>query len=179
MDLTRVRMAVQLVHLTAELPLQRILPSALLLLSTGAPLVDIVKGTSFDDGSRIELPWLVKRQCLLGRGKLLSAYRTQLYPLLERFAAGQIGSKCALQRGVCQATALSYIKALNASTAVGAINILKPGRLAWRWAGHQAVFCDSCRDVLEPLYHQQCTVIWEKLPSYFDLPSWDELAQMP
>jgi hypothetical protein len=172
-------MAVQLVHLTAELPLQRMLPSALLLLSTGAPLIDIIQGTPFDDGSRIELPWLVKRQCLLGRGELFSAYRTQLYPLLERFAAGQIASKCTLQRGVCKGNALSYIKALNASTAVGTVNILKPGRLAWHWAGHRTVFCDSCRDVLEPLYHQQCAAIWEKLPTYFDLPSWEELAQRP
>jgi hypothetical protein len=180
MDLTRNQMAVQLVTLTAEIPLQYMLPSALLILSTGAPVINILDGTPFDDGTRIELPWPVKRQCLLGRSQLLSAQRAQLFPLLERFGAGAIKSKCAFKNR-CRADALNFIKMLNKNSASEPLNLLKP-----RWGGFmfkttdggsRSLFCDRCSDVLAPLYHQQCALIWDKLPSYFDLPSWAELAQ--
>jgi hypothetical protein len=76
------------------------------------------------------------------------------------------------------------IKTLNMHSANQAQNLLKPSRMMWAGfvfnitgGGSRPLFCDRCSDVLAPLYHQQCALIWDKLPSYFDLPSWVELMQ--
>jgi hypothetical protein len=176
--LTRNSVAVHLVNLSSELPLQHMLPSALLLLSTGAPLVDILDGTPMEDGSRVELSWAFKSLCLLGRGKIFFAVRANIYPLFERFRAGVIKTKC-LRNGSCKTSIPALIKGLDANTDMAAQNLLKPARTAMIWTldGCRPVFCTRCHDSLEPLYNQQCALIWEKLPSYFDLPPWEELSQ--
>jgi hypothetical protein len=178
--LTRNYVAVHLVNLSLELPLQQMLPSALLLLSTGAPLVDILDGTPMEDGSRVELSWPMKSLCLLGRGKIFSAVREHIYPLFERFSAGIIKTEC-LRNGTCKTSVSALIHGLDANTDMEAQNILKPARITswikWSFDGRRPIFCNRCCDCLEPLYNQQCALIWEKLPSYFDLPAWEELSQ--
>jgi hypothetical protein len=181
LQFTRNATAVHLVNLSSELPLQRMLPSALLLLSTGARLLNILDGTPMEDGRRVEMSWAFKSLCLLGRGKIISAHRAHIYPLLERFRAGIIKSDCLLN-GSCKTAVSTLIRDFDASTDTGSVNLLKPARLMLFKSvvdGRCPPFCNRCCDVLEPLYHQQCALIWEKLPSYFDLPSWEELAQTP
>jgi hypothetical protein len=176
--LTRNYVAVHLVNLSSELPLQQMLPSALLLLSTGAPLVDILDGTPMEDGSRVELSWPMKSLCLLGRGKIFSAVREHIYPLFERFSAGIIRTEC-LRNGSCKTSVPALIRGLDKNTDKWAQNLLKPARTAiiWTLDGHRPMFCNRCLDGLEPLYNQQCALMWEKLPAYFDLPSWEELSR--
>jgi hypothetical protein len=159
-------MAVQVLLVSGELRLSSMLPCIHYILATQA-LTDLLDGVMTSGGRHLELPWNLKRVCLLGRARLVSAYHSQL-SLVLRSDPAELQSCNA--GGSCKATTCDIATRLSLSFSERDCALLIPGRALFQRPGSR--ICEPCRARLVAQWDSEIALIWNELPSYFELPSW-------
>ncbi|EPQ50346.1 hypothetical protein GLOTRDRAFT_82380 [Gloeophyllum trabeum ATCC 11539] len=129
--------------------------------------------TILDDNGPVGLNWSEKRACIMGRERIMVAYRKlekqlkpqALPPTVNCELPG--GQRCEIQQGVW----VPLLQKRRKLTAHWFMPMLSHGNdLSWGPG-----VCFSCFDAMKTLYHNELNAIWEKLPEYFGLPSWEDL----
>jgi hypothetical protein len=171
MDVIRPHMAVQLLLVSGELRLSSMLPSIHYILATQA-LMDLLDGVITSDGRHLELPWNLKRACLLGRARLVSAYHSRLLSVLRSDPAELQSCNAG---GSCKATTCAIATRLNLRFPQRSCALVRPGRTWFQNLSPGVHFCEPCTLRLVAQWDSEIKVIWNELPSYFELPPWGEL----
>ncbi|KAF6759142.1 hypothetical protein DFP72DRAFT_149159 [Ephemerocybe angulata] len=160
-----------------ECDLKHLLPAAFFWSANEAlDIIALGQPVKGEDGKRIQLLPKVQHICLVGRQKLLEAHN-QAFEWV-----GEIGARSDCKdRKMCQSIAGSLIIALwkpspDLSAPADSWDVwvvtleakqkLKVNKL-----------CSSCLEYAKSTLLAKRQEFWDKLPSYFGLPSWDELKK--
>ncbi|KAJ7274464.1 hypothetical protein B0H12DRAFT_399869 [Mycena haematopus] len=149
---------------------QALLPACMYLCADSVDINDILDGLTSIDGKHIELDWPDKRACIRGRQNLLLALRSEVFAFLT--GSLQIPNCASPQR--CDSSKLRWLQSLEASLGNGCPGIFS---IKFPWASFRKAVCDNCYTASFANSNQQRQLIWEKLPSYFDMPPWGELVK--
>lgn len=141
-------------------------------------LDDIVLGVPWegDSGTRVTLLPEVQRICLVGRHNLLEGHN-QAFEWV-----GEIGARSDCKdRKMCQCISGSLTIALwkpspDLSAPTDSWNVLVE-TLEAKQKLKVNKLCSSCLEYAKSTFLAKRLEFWDKLPSYFGLPSWDELEK--
>ncbi|KAJ7162302.1 hypothetical protein C8R46DRAFT_903935 [Mycena filopes] len=149
---------------------QALLPACMYLCADSVDIDDILDGLKSIDGKHIELDWSDKRACIRGRQNLLLALRSEVFAFLTGSLA--IPNCASPQR--CDSSKLRWLQSLEASLGNGCPGIFS---IKFPWPSFRKAVCDNCYSASYTNSNQQRQLIWDKLPSYFDMPPWAELVK--
>lgn len=160
------------VLLARETNLSELLPAALFSCSWVTDINDILAGvTSSVDGSHVELCWEDKKACLRARPRLLAVQRTRIFG----FLLGNVTTDCQ-SSGSCDSGRLKWLRHREQKLAGGAIP-QHPFVAKFKWDGFGKDVCHSCLTASQSSFDSARQALWDDLPSFFDLPSWDEIRR--
>ncbi|KAJ7638481.1 hypothetical protein FB45DRAFT_903008 [Roridomyces roridus] len=147
-----------------------LLPASFYLCADSIEINDILDGVSSIDGKHLELDWPDKRSCIRGRQNLLLALRSEVFA----FLTGSLTIPNCVSPQRCDSSKLRWLQSLEASLGNGCPGIFS---IKFPWASFRKAVCDNCYNVSFTNSNHQRQLIWDKLPSYFDLPPWEELVK--
>ncbi|KAJ7070050.1 hypothetical protein C8F01DRAFT_1049200 [Mycena amicta] len=159
--------SIQIVNLAREVGLYSVLPSALYDIIF-LHLVPTEPGGIMDNETRLNPE--DRLACLQGYIRLTLSKSPMEFLLPEKAKANVPCDRC-VQRGTCESSLKgTLLKLAREPTTVTALD-------SWenRWARG---LCDQCILAAKVAHQEHLVASWEKLPSFFDLPSWDELCRM-
>ncbi|KAF7297721.1 BTB domain-containing protein [Mycena kentingensis (nom. inval.)] len=108
--------------------------------------------------------------CLQGHARLLESYRQTPFKCFAPFDGPVPCQSCPTEER-CRRGASMMLG--NAFSRAKKAQILEPWSVPWN-----RFLCDDCLIAAKAVYAQSRAECWEKLPSYFGLPAWDELLRM-
>ncbi|KAJ7213122.1 hypothetical protein GGX14DRAFT_620272 [Mycena pura] len=146
-----------------------LLPACMYLCADTVDINDILDGLASIDGKHIELEWVDKRACIRGRQNLLLALRSEVFAFLTNLKIPNCSSP---QR--CDSAKLHWLQSLEASLGNGCPGIFS---IKFPWISFRKAVCETCYSASYNNSNKQRQRIWDKLPSYFDMPSWEELVK--
>jgi hypothetical protein len=131
----------------------------------------LLDGGVLNDGRRVELPWIDKRTCLLARVRLMREYRTVVLDSVRKISRGAAPPSCG-NPVLCETAAHVAIGRLDDAVDSGNGNwFIGSKKNFWK----QANLCKPCRVACSDGYQKACQQVWDALPSYFELGTWEEL----
>ncbi|KAJ7633425.1 hypothetical protein DFH06DRAFT_1004367 [Mycena polygramma] len=149
---------------------QALLPACMYLCADSVDINDILDGLTSIDGKHLELDWPDKRSCIRGRQNLLLALRAEVFAFLT--GSLTIHNCTSVQR--CDSAKLRWLQSLEASLGNGCPGIFS---IKFPWPSFRKAVCENCYCASYANSNQQRQLIWDKLPSYFDMPPWEELVK--
>jgi hypothetical protein len=149
---------------------QALLPACMYLCADSVDINDILDGLKSIDGQHIELDWPDKRACIRGRQNLLLALRSEVFA----FLTGSLAIPNCVSPQRCDSSKLRWLQSLEASLGNGCPGIFS---IKFPGASFRKAVCDNCYTASYTNSNHQRQLIWDKLPSYFDMPPWVELAK--
>ncbi|KAF7293785.1 Glutamine amidotransferase type-1 domain-containing protein [Mycena chlorophos] len=157
-------------QLAKETGHQALLPACMYLCADTVDINDILDGLPGIDGRHIELDWPDKRACIRGRQNLLLALRADVFG----FLTGSLKIPNCASPPRCDGAKLRWLQSLEASLGNGCPGIFS---IKFPWAQFRKAICDTCyvTSFNDSQHHRQA--IWDTLPSYFDMPPWEELVK--
>ncbi|KAF8207978.1 hypothetical protein K438DRAFT_1962244 [Mycena galopus ATCC 62051] len=156
--------------LRKDTAMEALLPACMYLCADSICVDDILDGVSSIDGKHLELDWPDKRACIRGRQNLLIALRSEVFAFLT--GSLQIPNCSSPQR--CDSSKLRWLQSLEASLGNGCPGIFS---IKFPWTSFRKAVCDNCYTASFTDSNRQRQRIWDKLPSYFDMPPWEELVK--
>jgi hypothetical protein len=152
---------------TLDIPL--LLPSSLFAVTMNRMSV-LLDGGKCSDGQHFELTWADKRLCIAARTRLMRAYQSRVLGYARALVLGNIVD--CKRPGNCASKAAAELMRI-VDTGEKAHWFLVAGETVWK----QVELCETCRAAFIKCYDKGCQEIWEALPSYFNLGSWDSLKR--
>ncbi|KAJ7466903.1 hypothetical protein FB451DRAFT_1259476 [Mycena latifolia] len=149
---------------------QALLPACMYLCADSVDINDILDGLKSIDGKHIELDWPDKRACIRGRQNLLLALRSEVFA----FLTGSLPIPNCVSPQRCDSSKLRWLQSLEASLGNGCPGIFS---IKFPWTSFRKAVCENCYNASYNNSNHQRQLIWDKLPSYFDMPPWEELAK--
>ncbi|KAJ7502583.1 hypothetical protein B0H11DRAFT_1712347 [Mycena galericulata] len=149
---------------------QALLPACMYLCADSVDINDILDGVKSIDGKHLELDWPDKRSCIRGRQNLLLALRSEVFA----FLTGSLAIPNCVSPQRCDSSKLRWLQSLEASLGNGCPGIFS---IKFPWTSFRKAVCDNCYTASFTNSNHQRQLIWDKLPSYFDLPPWEELVK--
>lgn len=151
------------ISLAIECGVQSILPTAYLLAADN--VFSILSGQERDDGTVAQLPPLAQKACLFGRERIINALADYTYSWLDGEGVSELCESTS-----CEKASLKMIH-----------NIWRPRPdptiALKKWSDVEVVgLCGDCLDEAEGVHEVGRLLLWGKLPSLFDLPSWSGLT---
>jgi hypothetical protein len=131
----------------------------------------LLDGVDLLDGRHFDLAWDDKRRCLAARMRLMREYQSNVLGYARELMVGDDDAGCERPE-VCALKATSELMRIvdaNEDTHC----FLVAGKTAWKHVD----LCRTCRTAFIKRYDKGCQEIWDALPSYFDLGSWDDLKR--
>ncbi|KAK0207859.1 hypothetical protein DFS33DRAFT_387460 [Desarmillaria ectypa] len=160
---------IAIINLAQETNHQILLPSAMAY-SWAIGLDGLLDGLPSYDGSHVELDWDTKRKCIRARDKLVQAVRGRLL----KFILGRGAGRCATKPRCDEGRLLSlniWEKFFSESV------IPTPFRFMVNWTDLSTRLCEHCIADGRNSFLTARWLLWDELPSYFDLPSWEVLRR--
>ncbi|KAF7297451.1 Glutamine amidotransferase type-1 domain-containing protein [Mycena indigotica] len=157
-------------QLAKETGHEALLPACMYLCADTVDINDILDGLKSIDGKHIELDWLDKRACIRGRQNLLLALRAEVFG----FLTGTLKIPNCTNTARCDSAKLRWLQSLEASLGNGCPGIFS---IKFPWSSFRKAICEVCytASYQDSMHHRQ--TIWDNLPSYFDMPPWEELVK--
>ncbi|KAJ6616627.1 hypothetical protein B0H10DRAFT_1799065 [Mycena sp. CBHHK59/15] len=149
---------------------QALLPACMYLCADSVDINDILDGLKSIDGKHLELDWPDKRACIRGRQNLLLALRSEVFA----FLTGSLAIPNCVSPQRCDSSKLRWLQSLEASLGNGCPGIFS---IKFPWVSFRKAVCDNCYTASYTNSNTQRQFIWDKLPSYFDMPPWEELSK--
>jgi len=146
-----------------------LLPACMYLCADSINLNDILDGLASVDGKHIELEWAEKRACLRARQNLLLALRSRIFKFL--MSTIDPPGHCTSPT-FCDSAKYKWIRSLEASLNNGSPGVFS---LKFPWSAFGQTVCENCFRTAQAHSNQQRQAIWDELPGFFDLPSWDQI----
>ncbi|KAJ6536649.1 hypothetical protein B0H10DRAFT_2257795, partial [Mycena sp. CBHHK59/15] len=103
-----------------------------------------------------------------GRQNLLLALRSEVFA----FLTGSLAIPNCVSPQRCDSSKLRWLQSLEASLGNGCPGIFS---IKFPWVSFRKAVCDNCYTASYTNSNTQRQFIWDKLPSYFDMPPWEEL----
>ncbi|TFK40247.1 hypothetical protein BDQ12DRAFT_734254 [Crucibulum laeve] len=149
-----------------------LLPAAMYLCATRADINHVLDGAPCPDGYTIELDWEDKRACLHGRETLASAVRTRLF----KFITGtiEIHGHCT-SAPHCEIAKYRTVRRLEVALSHTTPAVFSTARFTW--PNYRQDVCKNCAASAEAHFDSERVRLWEELPSFFGLPSWEDLRK--
>lgn len=152
-----------IVNLATECGVWSIFPAAYYLCVQD--LDPLLSGEQRDDGTVARLPFSIQKACILGREKILIAQAEHTLGWLDD---EEISDRCENPMA-CARACLEISRC-----------IWKPmpdvSRGLEKWSDVKTDgLCRSCREDAKEIHQDGRQKMWEMLPSFFDLPDWEEL----
>ncbi|KAF7356504.1 BTB domain-containing protein [Mycena venus] len=155
-----------MVTLVRENNILAALPCAYYRLIRYHTLNSIFDGVIRDDGTLASLTPIDQRQCSLSRNKIIATQNKPGYTL--GWLCGWKPTKLCDDVSECTKKKEDLIRRCLTSLRVNALDKVTGFLL-------RDVFCDACTDEVEELVDAGREKMWDDLPSFFDLPPWNEL----
>ncbi|KAJ3516380.1 hypothetical protein NMY22_g14221 [Coprinellus aureogranulatus] len=158
-----------IINLAQQSDIKSILPAAYYLCIQ--ELDDLLLGSKREDGSMAIVSDEVRRDCVLGREKLLRAQAEQPFKWVEFMGAID---QCS-QPSRCLDAAHKITKALWVPMPEPARTLEKWNEFAQIVPAEVKALCPQCAAAARLSHEEGRRYLWEHLPAYFGLPGWDEL----
>ncbi|KAJ3548712.1 hypothetical protein NMY22_g1152 [Coprinellus aureogranulatus] len=158
-----------IINLAQQSDIKSILPAAYYLCIQ--ELDDLLLGSKREDGSMAIVSDEVRRDCVLGREKLLRAQAEQPFKWVEFMGAID---QCS-QPSRCLDAAHKITKALWVPMPEPARTLEKWNEFAQIVPAEVKALCPQCVAAARLSHEEGRRYLWEHLPAYFGLPGWDEL----
>ncbi|KAK7001410.1 glutamine amidotransferase type-1 domain-containing protein [Favolaschia claudopus] len=149
---------------------QALLPACMYLCADSVDINDILDGLTSIDGKHLELDWPDKRACIRGRQNLLLALRAEVFA----FLTGNLTIQNCASPQRCDSSKLRWLQSLEASLGNGCPGIFS---IKFPWNAFRKAVCENCYTASHTHSNTQRQLIWDKLPSYFGMPPWEELVK--
>ena len=157
---------IAVVNLAREVDLLQVLPSAMYIIAINAADEMFSGGVGLADGSCIRLQPEDERACLLARDIIRRELHNTLCPFIFR---PTMHRGCVCYR--CDRAQLYLIQSVDAAICERALGPFH-GEIEWRKPEHA-----YCRfEAHEYEFDSSRRILWNKLPSWFGLPTWTELC---
>jgi len=160
------------VLLAKEMDIPAVLPAALCSFTTGlGNLNDILAGTTLPDGSTLSLDRATADLCVVAREQLGSRVRDTL---LKSYFEGDAADNCQTADH-CNMRRINTLRLYEKTP-----NTLVPHpflleMLSFRPNIQMTGVCGACIEEAEATFDDEQNKLWEELPSFFNLPPWEEL----
>ncbi|KDR86000.1 hypothetical protein GALMADRAFT_235186 [Galerina marginata CBS 339.88] len=156
---------IDLVNILVEMGIQSLLPMAYFLCIKSLAPVDILRGYTRDDDSTCRLSTETIEKLILARDLICKA-------ILGQFewakTPSSIPTPGCYKRYQCEGIRSNVFETLAADNVPGRA-LLHPDKFTG------GVFCASCFGEIRRIYEAGRVHIWDNLPTYFELPNWQDL----
>jgi hypothetical protein len=155
--------------LTADIRI--VLPLLYYRLATTCTLPDIIHGVTHSSGRMERLALRAQQSCILGRESLAELSTTASHSWITKGPSDACVSRQECKRALNGLLA-SYLHA----TIGGRINNLRPWSAFSRKL--EGVICSRCMEAAKRSYESAQTDAFDRLPSFFELDTWDQLREV-
>lgn len=147
-----------------------LLPAAMYLCADSEDINVILDGLDSIDGSHVELDWDEKRACIRARQNLLLALRSRIF----RFLLGTLDVMGCTTPSSCDSSKFKWLRSLEASLNHGSPGVFS---IKFPWSAFCRAVCEVCFSTSQAHSNNQRRALWDELPSFFDLPTWEEIRR--
>ncbi|KAJ3547312.1 hypothetical protein NMY22_g1702 [Coprinellus aureogranulatus] len=155
------------IHLAHECGIQSVLP--MLYLMFAAAMLSTLK----DHPDRLPLPYAALRSCVIGRDRLITAAMDKIFAWIH--LVGSVDS-CLAPKS-CQSASKQLMADLirYPPNCQGVFNTWKKYSIRVSVAGTLQGLCRPCKEYASNSYEKGREEVWDTLPTYFELPGWQDL----
>jgi len=154
---------IDVINLARETGIHSVLPFAFWVLVAQSQTNYILEGRRRDDGTLAILSWADQKMCLLATDRVRVAHANDMFGWL-----GEVSPRCRTPHGCAKIRNGHLVRLWRPPSAALSL-------FGWKASDWKKGLCDACADIGKKAYKEGRLLLWNKLPSLFGLPEWEEL----